>query len=155
MESRGATGVGACTVVCTTQRFQRRELTVCTGRFTSVEVTDEAGRVLALFHDFQHLINETYPKPDVTEKAWLCKVCPYIRKRTGSILDSTYGGIKEISVLDPLPGLVGFRKVVSIRVHPSPLNPQLPANARLGQWAGYSLTISLTGLKVPIISNGP
>ena len=38
-----------------------------------------------------------------------------------------YGGMREISVLDPLPGVVGFFKVVSIRVHPSPLKPQWPS----------------------------
>jgi hypothetical protein len=38
----------------------------------------------------------------------------------------THGGINEISVLDPLPGLVGFLKVVSMRVQPSPLNPHFP-----------------------------
>ena len=31
-----------------------------------------------------------------------------------------------MSVLDPLPGEVGLTNVVSMRVHPSPLNPQLP-----------------------------
>ena len=40
----------------------------------------------------------------------------------------TYGGIKDISVLDPLPGEVGLTRVVSISVQPSPLNPQLPIN---------------------------
>lgn len=37
-----------------------------------------------------------------------------------------YGGIREMSVLDPAPGLGGFLKVVSIKVHPSPLSPQPP-----------------------------
>jgi len=47
-----------------------------------------------------------YPNPEVTENAW--------------------GGINDISVLDPLPGLVGLIKVVSMRVQLSPLNPQPP-----------------------------
>jgi hypothetical protein len=38
----------------------------------------------------------------------------------------TYGGIKEMSVLDPEPSVVGFTRVVSTRVQPSPLKPQLP-----------------------------
>ena len=41
----------------------------------------------------------------------------------------THGEISDISVLDPLPGLVGFTSVVSTRVHPSPLAPQLPENS--------------------------
>ena len=36
----------------------------------------------------------------------------------------TYGVINDISELDPLPGLVGLIKVASMRVQPSPLNPQ-------------------------------
>lgn len=44
-----------------------------------------------------------------------------------TVLES-YGGINDMSVLDPLPGLVGFRKVVSMSVHPSPLKPQLPVD---------------------------
>jgi len=47
-----------------------------------------------------------YPNPEVTEN-----VC---------------GGINEMSVLDPLPGGVGFTNVVSTRVQPSPLRPQEP-----------------------------
>lgn len=47
-----------------------------------------------------------------------------------TVLES-YGGIKDMSVLDPLPGLVGFRKVVSMSVHPSPLKPQLPVDYKL------------------------
>lgn len=38
----------------------------------------------------------------------------------------THGEIKEISVLEPLPGEVGLTSVVSMSVHPSPLKPQLP-----------------------------
>ena len=38
----------------------------------------------------------------------------------------TYGVIKEISVLDPLPGVVGLLSVVSISVQPSPLSPHDP-----------------------------
>ena len=37
-----------------------------------------------------------------------------------------YDRIREISVLKPLPGVVGFCKVVSTRVQPSPLKLQLP-----------------------------
>jgi len=47
-----------------------------------------------------------YPKPEETEKEW--------------------GGISEISVLEPLPGDVGFTRVVSMSVQPSPLRPQEP-----------------------------
>lgn len=39
---------------------------------------------------------------------------------------NAYGGIREMSELDPLPGVVGFCSVVSTSVQPSPLNPQLP-----------------------------
>lgn len=39
---------------------------------------------------------------------------------------NAYGGIREISELEPLPGVVGFCSVVSTSVQPSPLNPQLP-----------------------------
>ena len=38
----------------------------------------------------------------------------------------THGEINDISVLDPLPGLVGLIKVVSTIVQPSPKVPQLP-----------------------------
>lgn len=40
--------------------------------------------------------------------------------------ERTYGEIKEISVDEPEPGLVGLIKVVSSKVHPSPLKPQFP-----------------------------
>jgi hypothetical protein len=36
------------------------------------------------------------------------------------------GLITEMSVLLPLPGVVGFFRVVSIKVQPSPFKPQLP-----------------------------
>lgn len=39
---------------------------------------------------------------------------------------SAYGGIKEMSVFEPVPGDVGLAKVVSISVQPSPLDPQEP-----------------------------
>ena len=38
----------------------------------------------------------------------------------------TYGGMREMSVLDPLPAVVGLTRVVSIVVHPSPLNSHAP-----------------------------
>lgn len=38
----------------------------------------------------------------------------------------THGGMREISVDDPAPGEGGLRSVVSMRVQPSPLAPQLP-----------------------------
>jgi len=38
----------------------------------------------------------------------------------------TYGGIREISALEPLPAVVGFCRVASTRVQPSPLKPQAP-----------------------------
>ncbi len=38
----------------------------------------------------------------------------------------TYGGIKDISVLEPLPAVLGLTKVVSMSVQLSPLNPQEP-----------------------------
>ena len=43
----------------------------------------------------------------------------------------THGAINDISVLDPLPGVVGLTKVVSIRVHFSPLSPQPPGKIKL------------------------
>ena len=42
------------------------------------------------------------------------------------LCDKPYGGIREISVLDPPPGTVGLTNVVSIKVQFSPLNPQIP-----------------------------
>jgi len=42
----------------------------------------------------------------------------------------TYGEIKEISALEPLPGDVGFTRVNSTRVQPSPLKPQPPERGR-------------------------
>jgi len=53
-----------------------------------------------------HAAAPKYPNPDVTEN-----VC---------------GGINEMSVLDPLPEVVGFTSVVSMRVQPSPLRRQEP-----------------------------
>jgi len=38
----------------------------------------------------------------------------------------TYGEIREISALEPLPGAVGFCRVASTRVQLSPLKPQFP-----------------------------
>ena len=38
----------------------------------------------------------------------------------------THGGMREISVLEPEPGVVGFLRVVSMSVQPSPLSPQPP-----------------------------
>jgi hypothetical protein len=62
----------------------------------------------------------------VTEKA---KLKNEIRGQEGAKVGyegSAYGGTKEISVLEPLPGPVGLTKVVSITVHLSPLDPQEP-----------------------------
>ena len=42
------------------------------------------------------------------------------------LCDKPYGGIREISVLEPKPGLVGFISVVSTSVQPSPFSPQDP-----------------------------
>ena len=50
--------------------------------------------------------NETHPNPEVTLKEW--------------------GGIKLMSVEEPEPGLVGFTRVVSTSVQPSPFKPQPP-----------------------------
>ena len=43
-------------------------------------------------------------------------------------IENAYGGMREISVLEPLPGLVGFTRVVSKRVQPSPLKPHPPSD---------------------------
>jgi hypothetical protein len=56
-----------------------------------------------------------------------------------------YGGIKEMSALEPLPGALGsgFLRVSSTRVHPSPLKPQFPIVClsgcldRIRGWARY------------------
>lgn len=47
-----------------------------------------------------------YSNPEATENAW--------------------GEVTDISVIDPFTGVVGFIKVISMVVHPSPLNPQFP-----------------------------
>lgn len=48
-------------------------------------------------------------------------------KYADALETNTYGGMREISVLEPLPGDVGLTKVVSMRVQPSPLKPQPPS----------------------------
>lgn len=83
----------------------------------------------------------------MTEKEWLHGI-QYLSLPPGV---GTYGGIRDISVLEPLPGLVGFIKVVSIRVHPSPLKPQPPREMMViiilvNQWNS-----SFTCLKIPVI----
>ena len=67
----------------------------------------------------------TYPKPDVTEKARLVTILS--TNKTKAKDEVTYGGIKEMSVLEPPPGVVGFLRVVSTSVQRSPLSPQLPS----------------------------
>ena len=52
---------------------------------------------------------------------FISQINPFFKKKK-----QTHGSINDISLLDPLPGLVGLIKVVSTRVQPSPLNPQLP-----------------------------
>ncbi len=68
--------------------------------------------------------NKTNPNPEVTEN-----VCLGIFEPLSDVGEKgvSYGGINEISVLDPLPAVVGFTNVVSMRVQPSPLRPQEPS----------------------------
>ena len=68
-----------------------------------------------------------YPNPDVTEKACLDELL--VRDYFVDGIRNSYGEINEISLLEPDPGEVGFCKVVSTSVHPSPLSPQLPVTA--------------------------
>lgn len=72
-----------------------------------------------------HLLWVTYPKPDVTEKARLVTI--FLVDKAKAKDETTYGGIKEMSVLEPPPGVVGFLRVVSTSVQRSPLSPQLPS----------------------------
>ena len=65
----------------------------------------------------------TYWKPEATENARLAQG---ISKRDTHGPRGTYGGIKLMSVLDPLPGVVGLASVISITVQPSPLSPHSP-----------------------------
>lgn len=53
------------------------------------------------------------------ESVFISRIIPLKKKHT-------HGGINDISALDPLPGLVGLTKVISMRVQPSPLSRQVP-----------------------------
>jgi len=59
----------------------------------------------------------------------------------------TYDGIREISTLEPLPGDVGFIRVSSTRVQPSPLKPQFPG--RGGSLVSPNNIILVNGRKIP------
>lgn len=78
------------------------------------------------------IISVLYPKPEVTEKASLRNSSPLalLQNRIEDNGRNTYGGMREMSVLEPPPGEVGFFKVVSMSVQPSPLSPQPPSNSR-------------------------
>lgn len=84
----------------------------------------------------------TYLKPDGTEKARLRKVNDIWLK--GWDRSDTYGGIREISVLEPLPGEVGFLRVVSMSVQPSPLSPQFPVRGH------QDVTVHRTEIGAPL-----
>ena len=58
---------------------------------------------------------------------------------TEACVGRTYGGISEISVLEPEPGLVGLIRVVSTSVQPSPLSPQDPVMKVIDQAVGTKL----------------
>lgn len=66
----------------------------------------------------------TNPNPVVTENEWLKRERHERSDTTRTV--TAYGGIREISVLEPDPGEVGLRRVVSTMVQCSPLNKQAP-----------------------------
>jgi hypothetical protein len=121
-ESLGTIGVGTLYWVSIHKsglRVVMKWLTTCTSTTAFVKATIGQYHFLPSAKEYILLECRCFVKR-VARKEWI------IRNFTKCNTKETYSGIKEMSALEPLPGLVGLTSVISTRVQWSPLKPQPP-----------------------------